>query len=334
MSIVCSVIGEGAWGTAMAMLLAANGAQVKLWCYDAQVANSIKTTRVNERYLPGVVLDTAIEPTTDLAEAMAEATWVFVAIPVKFLRTILQHAQSYHSSDQTWVLLSKGIEQDTLFLPSQILDDVFGRPIKKAVLSGPSFAYDVVQKQPTAVTIASSHDSITLALQKLLMNDYFKPYCSRDMLGVQVGGALKNVITIGIGMIEGAGFKDNTKAFIFTCGFHELIRCAVSMGAQQETLYGLSGIGDLVVTSMGSLSRNLLVGQRLGRGEKLEYILQETGYIPEGINTVSALNQLMNHYKLDLPILRGICQIILEGKSVQEFIHELMCMPGSWECFK
>jgi glycerol-3-phosphate dehydrogenase (NAD(P)+) len=315
------------------MLLTANGLRVKLWCYDAQVANSIKATRINERYLPGVILDTAIETTIDLAEAITETSWIFVAIPVKFLRTILQPAQFYHSSDQIWVLLSKGIEQDTLFLPSQILDDVFGKSIKKAVLSGPSFAYDVIQKQPTAVTIASSRDSITLALQKVLMNNYFRPYRSQDMLGVQIGGSLKNVITIGIGMIEGAGFKDNTKAFIFTCGFHELIRCAVSMGAQQETLYGLSGIGDLVLTSMGSLSRNLLVGQRLGLGEKLEHILQETGYIPEGVNTVSALNQLMYRYKLDLPILRGICQIILEGKSIQEFIHELMGLPGSWECF-
>lgn len=325
-----TVIGEGAWGTAMATLLSAQGLGVKLWCYDSNVAQSIRETRVNERYMPGVILDDKIVPTTDLKEALSDVQWVFEAIPVVHLRSILQQARPYISSEHVWVILSKGIEQDTLLLPSQIVEKEIG-DCSKVVLSGPSFAKDVVQKQPTAVTIASKEHSILQELQLLLANDYFRPYCSDDVVGVQFGGALKNVLALGVGLLDGSGFTDNTKTFILTRGFHELVTCATAMGAKKETLYGLSGIGDLILTSMGKLSRNLLVGKRLGQGQTLENILEETGYIPEGINTVVSVFQIMQKYNLDLPILKGIYHIVFGEKTVQQFIDEIMNRPLEWE---
>jgi len=288
-----TVIGEGAWGTAVATLLATNGYQVILWCHDKEVAEIIKNKKYNERYLPDIKLSDNIQSTTDLSEALIDVDWVFEAIPVVFLRSLLLQALPWISTDQRWVVLSKGIEQKTLLLPTQIIDDVFNKKVKKAVFAGPSFAYEVATKQITAVTVAAPDCSIGQELQQLLANDFFRPYISLDLIGVQAGAALKNVITLGIGLLDGAGYNDNTKAFFMTRGFHEIVQLACAMGGKAETVYGLSGFGDLVLTSMGKRSRNLEVGQRLGRGEQLATILDQTGYTPEGVNSVASMCQLI-----------------------------------------
>jgi glycerol-3-phosphate dehydrogenase (NAD(P)+) len=326
------VIGEGAWGTAVATLLAANGYEVRLWCYDPAVAENIAAMRTNDRYLPGIVLDHAIHPTTDMREAICGARWVFEAIPVQFLRDVLQKTIICFSPEQVWVILSKGIEQETLMLPSQIIDDVFGYKLYKAVFAGPSFAYDLARKQPTAVTLAATDCSAALELQAVLANDYFRPYISLDFIGVQLGGALKNVFALGVGILDGAGFADNAKAFLLTRGLHEMELLTIALGGKKETLYGLSGIGDLVMTAMGGHSRNLAVGRALGKGEKIAAILERTGYIPEGINTVTSIHQLLMKKKIRAPICLGIYQIIFESKSVESFIHELMTQPLEQEC--
>lgn len=325
------VLGEGAWGTAVATLLAENGYDVRLWCYDPAVAQTVRQERTNARYLPGIVLDHKIQPTTDLREAICGARWVFQATPVQYLRAVLQKTIICFSSEQIWVVLSKGIEQKTLMLPGQIIDDVFGCTVQKAVLAGPSFAADLARKQPTAVTLAATTVEVGLELQVVLANSYFRPYLSRDFAGVQVGGALKNIFALGVGILDGAGFGDNAQAFLLTRGLREMEALAVAFGGVKETLYGLSGMGDLVMTAMGEQSRNLVVGRRLGKGESLTTILQTLGHVPEGINTLQSVYQFAQKNKMPVPLCTGIYQIVFENRSVAQFLHECMLQPLEYE---
>ncbi len=325
------VLGEGAWGTAVATLLAENGYEVRLWCYDPAVAQTVQQERMNTRYLPGILLDHKIQPTTDLREAICGARWVFQATPVQYLRAVLEKTIICFSSEQIWVVLSKGIEQKTLMLPGNIIDDVFGCTVQKAVLAGPSFASDLARKQPTAVTLAATDSAVGLELQVVLANSYFRPYLSRDFAGVQVGGALKNVFALGVGILDGAGFGDNAQAFLLTRGLREMEGFARILGGRKETLYGLSGVGDLVMTVLGEQSRNRAVGLRLGRGESLTTILQTLGHVPEGINTVQSVYQLVQKKKIPAPLCTGIYHIVFENRSVAQFLQECMLQPLEYE---
>jgi len=314
------MLGSGAFGTAMSALLADNGFQVNMWCYDPCVVESVEKRHCNELYLPDTKLSKNIIPFKDIGEALEGVTWVFEATPVKFLRSVLEKAAPFFLEDQIWVVLSKGIEKDTLFFPSQMIDDVFDKAVKKAVVSGPSFAKNVVAKKLTAVDIAAEDETVAKDLQGMLENDYFKTHLSSDIIGVQIGGALKNVVAIAIGMLDGAGYTDNTKAFFFTTCLQEMVAFANFFGAKPQTLYGLSGIGDLVLTSMGGLSRNLMVGRHLGLGETLEDILEKTGVIPEGINTVKSVHKIIKNKQMRLPIFQSIYEIIFGGKSVDYLV--------------
>jgi len=328
-----AILGGGAYGTALATLCAHNGYDVFLWCYEEAVARDIEKKHTNNMYLPGIKLHQNIHASSSLETVLGCGTdWVFEAIPVKFMRAVLQQAQLYFTYNQTWIITSKGIELDTHLLPSQIIDDIFGTRVKKAVVAGPSFAYDLAQREVTAVTVAAKEQPLADKVQKLLANSYFRPYVSLDIIGVQLGGALKNVITLGIGMMEGAGCTDNAKAFLFTRGLHEMVQLAKSLGAHEKTLYGLSGVGDLVLTSMGTRSRNLEVGKRLGSGQTLNVILQETGYIPEGINTVQTLHQMIRKQDLDLPVFQGIYDAIFSKKDLNDMLQQLMERPLEAEC--
>lgn len=331
MSNIC-MLGAGAWGTAVAQLLAENGHTVRLWCREPEVAELIQKTRINARYLPCVVLHNNIRPVDSFDCAFDEAEFIFEAVPVAYLRGLLEQIKPYSSPSQTWVMLSKGIEQNSLLLPTQIIDSVFGYEAKKAVLAGPSFAADLAQKQITAVTIAASTCKIGEQVQLLLANEYFRPYISLDCIGVQTGAALKNVITLCVGILDGAGYKDNVKAFVLTRGLNEIAQLAVMLGGKQETVYGLSGVGDLVLTAMGNLSKNLAVGRRLGQGQTLDFIQKEIGTLPEGVNTVQAMHQLALKSNLDLPICAGVYEIIYQGKSVDQFLASLMARPLEREC--
>ena len=328
---VC-MLGEGAWGTAVATLLAHNRQTVNLWCHHADVAQEIKEKQTNARYLPGVRLSKNIVPTTDIDAALCGTRWVFEAIPIKYLRAVLKKTVSCFTDEQIWVVLSKGIEKDTLLLPTQILDDVFTRTVNKAVFAGPSFAKQVADKQITAVTIASTDCDVAASLQNLLANEYFRPYGSLDVVGVQLAAALKNVITFGVGLLDGAGYNDNTKAFFMTRGLHETSQLIQAMGGAQKTAYGLSGVGDLVLTSMGALSRNLEVGRRLGAGESLDAIIQKTGYTPEGVNTVASVQKLAERVGCKTPVCRGVYEVIFGGKSVTTMLQDMMQQPLEWEC--
>lgn len=327
-----SILGEGAWGTAVATLLAHNGIKVKLWCYHASLADEINKKRVNEQYLSGIQLSENITAVTVLDEAVCDVQWVFEAIPVQYLRSVLEKARDCFNENQIWVLLSKGIEQKTLLFPTGIVEDIFGKKVKQIVFAGPSFARELAEKQITAVTVAAPDCQMGQELQKLLANDYFRPYVTTDMIGVQVGAALKNVIALGVGMLQGAGYGDNPQAFIITRGLHEMMQLSVKLGGTQETIYGLSGVGDLMLTSMGALSRNTEVGRRFGKGQSLDHILKETGYIPEGVNTLQSVYQLIQKENLTLPICAGIYEVIFNNKPLTAMLAELMKQPLSYEC--
>lgn len=327
-----AILGEGAWGTAIATLLAHNGYTVKLWCHDPAVKQSIERQHTNDRYMPGFVLDTKIIPFTNLQEVLADCTWIFEAIPVQFLRSVLEQCKPFVTDQQRWVILSKGIEQETLLLPSQMLKNIFGSTVPVAAVMGPSFAHDVMNKVITGVSVAAEDCTIGTKLQKLLANEYFRPYLSLDLVGVQVGAAFKNVIGLGLGMLEGANYPDNTRALLFTRGMQEIMQLCIALGGKQQTVYGLSGVGDLVLSALGKQSRNVAVGRMLGKGASLQSILDETGYIPEGINTVKSIHALMQKHSLDLPVCFGIYHIIFSSKKIADFLQELMAKPLENEC--
>lgn len=327
-----TVLGEGAWGSSIALLLARNGHDVTLWCHHASVAQEIAQFHENKRFFAGFAFSDSIVATTDLKEALSSAQMVFEAIPVKYLRATLATVEASRFADMPWVILSKGIEQKTLLFPSQILDAVAGVPVRQAVLSGPSFARDVALRQPTAVTIATSDCDLGVAVFKTVANDHFRPYISRDVMGVQIGGALKNVLALGVGILEGAGYKDNARALFLTRGLQELCVVTEHLGGTRETLYGLSGVGDLILTAMGEQSRNMMIGRALGRGVSLGDCLQEREFAPEGLATAAAVHELIAREKLSLPILGGIYQIVYGEKTIDDLFAEIMQQPFANEC--
>lgn len=320
-----TVLGDGAWGTAMATVLAARGHRVVLWCYDRSIAASIAQTRINERYLPGIKLDQLIEPTDDLLYACGQSTFIFEAVPVAFLRHVLEQVRTSVSEKHSWVVLSKGLEQETLLLPTQIIDDVLGRQVAKIVLSGPSFSRDVALKRPTGVVVAAERKGMNETISHLVTTDYFRVYGSNDPIGVQLGGALKNVIALGIGILDGAGYTDNARALVLTHGLHDMVSCAHALGGRAETMYGLAGLGDVILTAMGNVSRNVQLGKRLGKGELLDTIAKDrSGALPEGVNTVVSAYQLCKRHGLHLPVLEGIYQLVMGSTNVHRFVSFLL----------
>ncbi len=326
------MLGEGAWGTSMAILLANNGYRVNLWCYHDEIAQEIKSTRINQCYLPGIKIPELIYPTSDIKEAVSGATYLFEAIPTEFLRSIVEQVKSVYVSEHIWVVLSKGIEEGTLLFPSQIIKEICGPDVKTAVVTGPSFARDVAEQQMTAVVIAADDCLRAKDIYELLSNNYFKPYLSMDIIGVQAAGAFKNIIALGVGLVSGAGKGDNTRAYVITRGLQEMALFVHSLGGCTQTVSGLAGVGDLILTCMGDLSRNIRVGHRVAEGESLGEIKQEKGALPEGINTIKSVYEIMQRDKLKLPVCAGIFDIVFNQQSVQEILNRLMDQPFEIEC--
>jgi glycerol-3-phosphate dehydrogenase (NAD(P)+) len=331
MSKVVGVLGDGAWGTAIALLLADNGCRVKLWCPNPSVATAIETTGFNERYLPGFSIPETIEPTTNLHDVLCTVEIIFEAIPVKYLRQVAKQVflcaksvQAGQDIQSEWVILSKGIEPETLLLPSEIVNDVLRAPVARTALLGPSFAYDLAKKDMTAVMLATDDEAMIKKLQPLLNNTYFKIFPSSDLRGAQLCAALKNVVALAVGIVEGAGFSDNAKAFIITRGLHEMAMLVEKHGGNKETVYDLAGVGDLVLTAMGKSGRNVEVGRRLGRGQSVEQILQETGYTPESFTTVYALPKLMQGDEGSLPLFQGVWRVVSQNYPVKQWLASLI----------
>jgi glycerol-3-phosphate dehydrogenase (NAD(P)+) len=317
-----AVIGAGSWGTTLAHLLAEKGYDVSLWAFEEGLVEEIKRTHVNGTYLPGIPLSHNIEVTGSIKEAVKKARYIVNVVPTQFTRSIFQNASSIVPDGATIVNASKGIEHGTLLTVSSILGDLTG--LQVAVLSGPSFAAEVIKKLPTAVTVAAHDRDTALLLQDVFNTDYLRIYTNTDVIGVEIGGALKNVMAIASGICDGLGLGASTRAALITRGLAEMTRLGVIMGAREKTFGGLSGLGDLVLTCTSTLSRNYTVGFRLGRGEALEDILAGMRMVAEGVATSVSAHQLAMKFDVEMPIVDQIYQVIQGDKKAGDAVRELM----------
>jgi len=320
------VIGAGAWGTTLANLLAEKVEKVHLWVYEADLCDIMTKKRENVFYLPGQKLDPRVVPTSSILEASKTKDLIVSVVPSQFVRS--QITEIAHHVKETAIVLSasKGIETDTLTLMSQVLEDVLPSSLygRLAFLSGPSFAREVTQKRPTAVTVASEDQAIASIIQQLLSNAYFRVYTSRDVIGVQLGGALKNVIAIAVGASDGIGLGHNTRAAIITRGLAEITRLGVAMGANPLTFQGLSGIGDLVLTCTSDLSRNRTVGHMLGQGMTLQKILKDMKAVAEGVTTTRSAYDLARRFGVDMPITESIYSVLHGKEKITSAVEKLL----------
>jgi len=316
-----SVLGGGAWGTALASHSARAGLPVRLWVREDDVAAAINERRENPSYLPGVELPGGLRATTQLAEAVADAEAVIVAVPSEFCREIYRTAAPLLAEGATLVSATKGIEIDTLQRMTEVAAaEAPGHPL--AVVSGPSFALEVARALPTAVVVAAADHEVAERVQHALATGAFRVYSSEDVVGVELAGAVKNVIAIAAGIVDGLGYGHNTTAALITRGLAEISRLAVALGGRPDTLAGLAGLGDLVLTCTGALSRNRTVGQRLGRGADLQQAC--AGIHPEGVRTTRAAVALAERHGIDLPIARQMQAVLYAGKPPREALEELM----------
>ena len=321
-----AVIGAGSWGTTLAALLARNGHDVVLWALEPDVVADITRVRENRRFLAGVRLPDALVATEDLAAAVADADVLVSVVPSQFVGRVMAEAQPHVSKSCQVVSASKGLETATLRRMEDVLGEALGEPALAGftVLSGPSFALEVARESPTLVVAASSDRDAAERVQKLFQNHYFRVYTNSDVIGVELGGALKNVIALASGMASGLGFGHNTLAALITRGLAEIARLGQAMGARAETFAGLAGMGDLVLTCTGELSRNRTVGFRLGRGESLESIVSDMSAVAEGVKTALAGHELARRHRVKMPITSEVRAILEEGRDPREALSNLM----------
>lgn len=323
---VVAVLGAGAWGTALAALAADGHAEVRLWARDADLAARIARDRENGPYLPGVPLPSNVRPTGNLAETLPGAGLVILAPPSHGFRQILTAALP--SLDPRAILLSgtKGIEVESLLTMSGVMAQSLSRLADQriAVLSGPSFAREVSQRLPTAVVAAAAEGAVAAAIQEWLSRPSFRVYAATDVLGVELGGAIKNVIAIAAGIVDGLGLGSNARAALITRGLAEMARLGAAMGARRETLAGLAGMGDLFLTCTGDLSRNRGLGVELAKGAPLSEVLRATRTVAEGVNTARAAAALARRHGVEMPICQKVREILFEGKAARDAVLELM----------
>ena len=331
-----AVLGAGSWGTTLAMLLAEKENEIRLWIYEKELVEVIKKERENSVYLPGYKLPENIYPTNSLNEAVAACDIILSVVPSHAVRDVFTEIKKF-MPDVPVISATKGITTDTLQTVSQVLADVMSSATthkRFATISGPSFAIEVAQKHPTAITIASSNEVLAKELQALFFRSYFRVYTNMDIIGVEVGGSLKNVIAIATGCADGLGFGHNTRAALITRGLAEIKRLGMALGAQATTFYGLSGIGDLVLTCTGELSRNRSLGYRLGQGVKLRDTFSELsgrGMVAEGVKTTKAAWELAKKHDVSMPITQEVYSLLYEEKDVQQVVHDLMMREAGGE---
>jgi glycerol-3-phosphate dehydrogenase (NAD(P)+) len=316
-----SVVGGGAWGTALASHCVRAGLAVRIWIREPELVAAINERRENTAFLPGVALPEGMRATSRLDEAIADAEAILVVVPSEFCREIYRQLGAFAAKDAILVSATKGLEIGTLLRMSEVAaEEAPGRPI--AVLSGPSFAAEVAAGLPTAVVVASRQPGVAEAVQRPLATRSFRVYSSEDVVGVELGGALKNVIAIATGIVDGLGYGHNTVAALITRGLVEITRLAVAEGARPDTLAGLAGLGDLVLTCTGGLSRNRAVGARLGQGLPLGEAA--AGLHPEGVRTTLAACALAERRGIEMPIARQMRAVLHEGKQPRLAVDELM----------
>lgn len=320
-----AVLGAGAWGTALAKVLADKGADVALWSRRADHAEALEREGENRRYLPGAKLPPSLHATADLERALAGAELVLVVVPSHALRSVMSDARRLVPAEAPLVSATKGIENDSLMLMSEVLADVLGgRGVHRAYLSGPSFAAEVAKGLPTAAVVASDDERLARHVQQLFASEKLRMYTSDDPVGVEVGGALKNVIAIAAGACDGLGYGHNSRAALVTRGLAEIGRVATAKGGSPMTLAGLAGLGDLVLTCTGELSRNRTVGFEMGKGRTLEDVLAGLGHVAEGVRTAKSAHDLAAKLDVEMPITDEVYRVLYEKKSPKQAVMDLM----------
>lgn len=320
------VVGAGSWGTTLAQLLAIKGFHVDLWVFEEDLCESIRATRENSRYLPGFTLHDNVHAHSDLESVVNGHELLVMVVPSHVYRSVAVRMLPFMKRGTVVVNATKGIENDTLLTMSGIWDELVPSPdfLRELSLSGPSFAREVIVKAPTAVTLAGDDLDIARRIQHVLSTNYFRVYTSLDKIGVELAGALKNVIALAAGIGDGLGFAHNTRAALITRGLAETSRLGVKLGANPLTFSGLAGIGDLVLTCTGDLSRNRTVGIQLGRGRKLKDILAEMCMVAEGIKTAKSVHFLAERVGVEMPISEQVYRILFEEKDPAATVRELM----------
>ena len=322
-----AVVGAGSWGTALAIHLARNGHSVRLWVREPELLEAMRATGENTMFLPGFALPEDVQPVASFAEALDGARLVLSAVPSHGTRDVLREAGRFMDPSATIVSATKGLEPETLLRTSQVISEELGDRHRVVVLSGPSFAVEVARQLPTAVCAASTDLEAAEQVQEELRARYFRLYATDDVIGVEIGAALKNVIAIAAGVVEGLGLGHNSLSALVTRGLAEISRLACALGGHRETLAGLSGLGDLVLTCTGSLSRNRQVGVQLGQGRSLGDILSGMTMVAEGVRTTHAALALGARHGVELPIAAQMAEVLAERKTARVAAEDLMLRP-------
>lgn len=321
-----AVLGIGSWGTALAIVLADNDHIVKMWGRRKDQVNEINEQHTNERYLPGILLAASITATTSMEEAIADAEVIVLVVPTKAMREVLRELNAKLTHPVKIVHASKGIEVNSLKRISEIIADEIDHAKREniAVLSGPSHAEEVSLRQPTTVTVSSTDTGSGEVIQELFTNRRFRVYTNPDMIGVELGGALKNIIALGAGLSDGIGFGDNAKAALMTRGLAEIARLGTKMGANPMTFLGLAGMGDLIVTCTSTHSRNWRAGNLLGKGKSIEEVLETMGMVVEGVKTTEAAYRLEKRENVEMPITNMLYKVLFEKRNPRKAVESLM----------
>ncbi|MFC4800607.1 NAD(P)H-dependent glycerol-3-phosphate dehydrogenase [Neobacillus sp. GCM10023253] len=321
-----AVVGAGSWGTALAMVLADNGLGVRLWSHNEEQVKEINQFHINKKYLPGIDLPELIVGYASLSDALANIKHVILAVPTKAIREVIRKIQAVVTSPIMITHVSKGIEPDTLMRISEIIKEEMPEELLDAVvvLSGPSHAEEVSLRHPTTVAVTSENMEAAEEIQDLFINHNFRVYTNSDVIGVEIGGALKNIIALAVGITDGLGYGDNAKAALMTRGLAEIARLGTKMGANPLTFSGLAGIGDLIVTCTSVHSRNWRAGNLLGKGKTLEEVLDSMGMVVEGVRTTKAAYQLAEKYEVKMPITRVLYDVLFNGKNAKDGVEVLM----------
>ncbi|MHB9313741.1 NAD(P)H-dependent glycerol-3-phosphate dehydrogenase [Fusobacterium polymorphum] len=320
-----SVIGSGGWGIALTILLHKNGHNLTIWSFDKKEAEELKTTRENKTKLPNISLPDDIEVTDNLKEAVDNKDILVLAVPSKAIRSVSKSLKDIIKNNQIIVNVAKGLEEDSLKTMTDIIEEELKEKNPQvAVLSGPSHAEEVGKGIPTTCVVSAHNKELTLHLQNIFMNPSFRVYTSPDMIGIEVGGALKNVIALAAGIADGLNYGDNTKAALITRGIKEISTLGVAMGGEQSTFYGLTGLGDLIVTCASMHSRNRRAGILLGQGKTLDEAIKEVNMVVEGVYSAKSALMAAKKYNVEIPIIEQVNAVLFENKNAAEAVNELM----------
>jgi len=319
-----AILGDGGWGTALAILLSRLDAQICLWGAFPEYVSFLDRERENKKFLPGVKIPSKVIILSNINKAIDKAEIVILAIPAKFMRSVLRRIKEVSFKGRIIVSATKGLEQESLKLMSEVIKEELREAERLCILSGPSHAEEVARNVPTAVVVASSQKETAQKIQHLFSCESFRVYTSTDVIGVQVGGALKNVIAIAVGMCDGLGLGANSKSALITRGLAEIKRLGEQMGAFPSTFAGLSGMGDLVGTCFSGYSRNRKLGEEIGKGRRLEEVLSRTEMVVEGVNTLKAVLKLCKRYKVEMPISQEVSAVLFKNKSPRQAVKDLM----------